>query len=162
MARNRVIYQSEALFVNHQYSGHQTIDITAGHTVGATAATAPGITADAFHQIARVQNANYSFSINRTDINQFGNLARIDTAVIEAPTVSLDFSYLLTDGTNGGVNRLGWAMVISKIAKSGEPAQSERGYHESPALIGDGVSYLGHGLQVGRFYPGILYARRPA
>ena len=53
-------------------------------------------------------------------------------------------------------------MVISKIAKSGEPAQSERGYHESPALIGDGVSYLGHGLQVGSFYPGILYACRLA
>ena len=49
-------------------------------------------------------------------------------------------------------------MVISKIAKSGEPAQSERGYHKSPALIGDGVSYLGHGLQVGSFYPEILYA----
>jgi len=96
MARNRVIYQSEALFVNHQYSGNNTIDIVDGGTVGGTAEGDNF----AFHQIHRVQSANYSFAINRTDVNQFGNLARIDTAVIEAPTVSLDFTYLLTNGTN--------------------------------------------------------------
>tara|TARA_Y100000034_G_scaffold135091_1_gene205650 strand:+ start:8498 stop:9727 length:1230 start_codon:yes stop_codon:yes gene_type:complete len=99
MARNRVIYQSEALFVNKQYSGSNTVDIVAGGTVG-DAITAQDIGTDGFHQIHRVQSANYSFAINRTDVNQFGNLARIDTAVIEAPSVSLDFSYLLTDGTN--------------------------------------------------------------
>jgi len=99
MARNRVIYQSEALFVNKQYSGSNTVDIVAGGTVG-DAITAQNIGTDGFHQIHRVQSANYSFAINRTDVNQFGNLARIDTAVIEAPSVSLDFSYLLTDGTN--------------------------------------------------------------
>ena len=99
MARNRVIYQSEALFVNKQYSGNKTVDIVAGGTVG-SAIVAQDIGTDGFHQIHRVQSANYSFAINRTDVNQFGNLARIDTAVIEAPSVSLDFSYLLTDGTN--------------------------------------------------------------
>ena len=100
MARNRVIYQSEALFVNHHTSGFNTVDIVAGDTVGSPGQAQPGINSSMFHQIARVQSANYSFSINRTDVNQFGNLARIDTAVIEAPTVSLDFSYLLTDGSN--------------------------------------------------------------
>ena len=100
MARNRVIYQSEALFVNKQYSGHNTVDIVDGSFVGDTVVQNPGIGKDNFHQIHRVQSANYSFSINRTDVNQFGNLARIDTAVIEAPTVSLDFTYLLTNGAN--------------------------------------------------------------
>jgi len=51
-------------------------------------------------QLKRVQSANYSFTINRQDVNQFGHLARIDSVVLEAPTVSLDFSYYLTDGEN--------------------------------------------------------------
>ena len=51
-------------------------------------------------QLKRVQNANYSFTVNRTDVNQFGQLSRIDSLVTETPTVSLDFSYLLTDGEN--------------------------------------------------------------
>lgn len=104
MARNRVIYQSEALFVTHQYSGGKTIDIVNGTHTGANL---PGDAADGseiqtghFHQIHRVQSANYNFAINRTDINQFGNLARIDTAVIDAPTVGLDFTYLVTNGEN--------------------------------------------------------------
>ena len=54
----------------------------------------------AIEQLKRVQNANYSFTINRQDINQFGQLSRIDAVVLEAPTVSLDFSYYLTDGEN--------------------------------------------------------------
>jgi hypothetical protein len=51
-------------------------------------------------QIKRVQSANYSFTINRQDINQFGHLGRLDSVVLEAPTVSLDYSYYLTDGEN--------------------------------------------------------------
>ena len=51
-------------------------------------------------QIKRVQSANYSFTINRQDINQFGHLGRLDSVVLEAPTVNLDFSYYLTDGYN--------------------------------------------------------------
>ena len=99
MARNRVIYQSEALFVNHQYTGSKTVDIVNGGIVGESNPT-QGIKSDQFHQIHRVQSANYNFAINRTDINQFGQLARIDTAVIDAPTVGLDFTYLVTNGVN--------------------------------------------------------------
>lgn len=51
-------------------------------------------------QIHRVQSANYSFSINRTDVNTFGKLARIDAIALEPPTVNLDFSYYPTDGFN--------------------------------------------------------------
>ena len=51
-------------------------------------------------QLKRVQNANYSFTINRQDINQFGHLGRLDSVVLEAPTVSMDFSYYLTDLEN--------------------------------------------------------------
>ena len=54
----------------------------------------------AIEQLKRVQSANYSFTINRQDVNEFGQLGRIDSVVLEAPTVSLDFSYYLTDGEN--------------------------------------------------------------
>ena len=79
MSRNRVIYQSEALFVSK--------DITS--------------TAHYDHaQLHRVQSANYGFSINRQDVNQFGNLARIDSIILEAPTVNFDVSYYPTNGFN--------------------------------------------------------------
>ena len=79
MARNRVIYQSEALFVSENAS---------------SAAAAK------HEQVERVQSANFSYTINRQDVNQFGNLARIDSLVLDPPTVSVDFSYYLTDGFN--------------------------------------------------------------
>jgi hypothetical protein len=79
MARNRVIYQSEALYVSEDI-----LSTTTGR----------------HRQLDRVQSANYNFSISRQDINQYGELARIDSVVLDPPTVNLDFSYYLTDGTN--------------------------------------------------------------
>jgi hypothetical protein len=79
MARNRVIYQSEALYVSKNINS-----------------TASGEHA----QLRRVQSANYNFSIERQDVNQFGQLARIDALVLKSPTVSLDFTYYPTDGYN--------------------------------------------------------------
>jgi hypothetical protein len=79
MARNRVIYQSEALYTS------KNINST---TTGEHA------------QLRRVQSANYNFSIERQDVNQFGQLARIDALVLASPTVTLDFSYYPTDGYN--------------------------------------------------------------
>ena len=123
--RNRVIYQSEALFVSHQYSGHKTVDIVNGSHTNLTPSIATGM----FHQIHRVQSANYSFAISRQDVNQFGNLARIDTAVIEAPTVGLDFSYLVTDGSNE--DKLGITAQATEVsAVSGLLSNvSGRNYH---------------------------------
>jgi len=79
MARNRVIYQSEALFVSRSANSTGTTN----HT-----------------QLNRVQSANFSYTINKQDINQFGELARIDSIVLDPPTVNTDFSYYLTDGFN--------------------------------------------------------------
>ena len=62
MARNRVIYQSEALFASKEYDSTGLSD----HV-----------------QIHRVQSANYGFTINRQDVNQYGTLARIGTEIIE-------------------------------------------------------------------------------
>lgn len=79
MSRNRVIYQSEALFASKEINS----------------------TGQADHmQLRRVQSANYSFNVTRTDLNQFGQLSRIDSLILEAPTVSADVSYFLGDGFN--------------------------------------------------------------
>mgnify|MGYP003136087336 CR=1 FL=1 len=98
MARNRVIYQSEGLFVSDD-------------------ASSTGITKH--EQLGRVQSANYSFTINRQDVNQFGDLARIDSLVLDPPTVNLDFSYYLADGFNE--RSLGFF-----VQNSGDGAGSQR------------------------------------
>jgi hypothetical protein len=62
-----------------------------------------GVNADAADehvQLRRVQSANYSLNVTRQDVNQFGELARIDSLILESPTVSFDMSYLLSDGFN--------------------------------------------------------------
>jgi hypothetical protein len=82
MARKRVIYQSEALFV-----------APTGLASGTTGAFA-------INQLMRVQDANYSFDITRTDVNQYGQLAAIDRVIVEQPTVSLDFTYYASSGQN--------------------------------------------------------------
>lgn len=79
MANNRIIYQSEALYVSDNYNS-----------------TGTGQHA----QLSRVQSANYSFTVPRTDINQYGVLSRIGTLNTETPTVSVDLSYYLTNGFN--------------------------------------------------------------
>ena len=70
--RKRVIYQSEALFAGQ--NGTQNIQ--------------------------RVQSANYSFTVPRVDVNQYGQLGQIERLIVEVPTVSLDFSYSLAGTTN--------------------------------------------------------------
>ena len=79
MAKNRVIYQSDALFAS------KSVDST-------------GI--KDHEQLRRVQSANYSLNITRQDVNQFGQLARLEAIILEAPTVSFDMSYYLGDGYN--------------------------------------------------------------
>lgn len=82
MPRNRIIYQSLALFASQvSTSGQQT-------GVGTIA------------QLHRLQSYDNDFSRSLTDVNQFGNLAAIDRIDLEAPTVNGSFSYYLTDGSN--------------------------------------------------------------
>jgi len=83
MARTRVIYQSEAVYCSQN-----------------VAFDAEQRGAGAIKQLSRVQSANYSFSVARQDVNQFGNLARIDSLILEAPTVNFDISYYPTNGFN--------------------------------------------------------------
>lgn len=111
MARNRVIYQSEALYVSpnatgyHYATGDKGVNDFDSITPAVTLADkmtnwTGGNTGTLVEQLTRVQSANYSFTVNRQDVNEYGKLARIDAISIEPPTVSLDFTYYLTDGRN--------------------------------------------------------------
>ena len=112
MARNRVIYQSEGLFVSDD-------------------ASSTGVTKH--EQLGRVQSANYSFTINRQDVNQFGDLARIDSLVLDPPTVNLDFSYYLADGFNE--RSLGFF-----VQNSGDGAGSQRNANAGADTVGNFAS----------------------
>ena len=78
-------------------------------------------------QLKRIQSANYGFTVNRTDVNQFGHLSRLDSVVVESPTVNLDFSYFLLDGynerqlefiTDGVINTLS-GMMSAEMSQAG-------------------------------------------
>ena len=158
--RNRVVYQSEALFISpnatgYHYTGSQGYGLTTPAT-GVTQSTGgahddgspygwecgdawpdwnPNGTnpilakghGSIIKQLKRVQTANYGFSVNRTDVNQFGHLSRLDSILVEAPTVNLDLSYYLLDGfnerqlgfvTDGATNTLS-GMMSAELSQAG-------------------------------------------
>ena len=143
MARNRIIYQSQALFIApnsnqfHLQSGSATSSDS--HGAGGVGKGWTGVTgfgaADAGNNekyrslvtpLERIQSANFNFSINRTDINEFGKLARIDSIAMESPTVGLDFNYYLTDG--GNERKLGFNIPTSNAPRVND---------ETPYVTGD-------------------------
>lgn len=75
MAKKRIIYQTEALYV------------------GTTGQASPD-------QLYRIQSASHDVDIQYVDINEMGRLSRLTTEIVEAPVVSLDFSYYILDGKN--------------------------------------------------------------
>jgi len=82
MSRNRIIYNVLALF--------------AGQNSATGSHSNPGDIA----QLTRVQSFDEDFSRTLTNVNQYGNLAAIDRIEITAPTVTSNFSYYITDGSN--------------------------------------------------------------
>ena len=95
MARKRVIYQSESLFVapTGDWVGNTAVASVSG------SAGSPGVPGSGV-QVHRVQSINYGFDVPRQDVNEFGKLARIDQVILESPTVSLDFTYYPETGVN--------------------------------------------------------------
>jgi len=81
--RNRVIYQSQAVYVSQDVN---STGILTGNNDNI--------------DLARIQSCNYSFSISRQDVNQFGELAAIDRIITDTPTVSLEGSYLMANMGN--------------------------------------------------------------
>jgi hypothetical protein len=82
MSRNRIIYQSLALFAG------QVNAVSGTHSAGN------------IKQLTRVQSWDSDFSRSFTDINQYGQLASLDRIELEAPTVNMSTSWYPTDGSN--------------------------------------------------------------
>jgi len=149
MARNRIIYQSQALFIapnsnqfHLQSGGANSSDahaMTLAQGKGWTGVTGVNVGSAKLRSLVtpleRIQSANFNFSINRTDINEFGKLARIDSIAMESPTVGLDFNYYLTDG--GNERKLGFNIPTSNV-----PRASATGYYETGDLAVSGHSAI--------------------
>lgn len=134
MARNRIIYQSEALYAGPSPATGD--HFSAGNTGN-----------NLVQQLQRVQSANYSFNIARQDVNQFGELAAIDRVILESPTVSLDFSYILN--SLGNEELLGFSPLdtdqVSCISGILNKTQDERNYFIRTTAEGTDALGIGTG-----------------
>jgi len=131
MARNRIIYQSEAVYAGPSpATGYHYGTLTPG--IGGNT-NVPDQNRNLVKQLQRIQTANYSFTVDRTDVNQFGQLAAIDRVILTNPTVSLDFSYINANLSNENI--LGFTVVsgsndsaISAISGFLNKTTDERNY----------------------------------
>jgi hypothetical protein len=102
--RTRLIFQNLDLFVGPAATSGSTATgamytIPVGVTGwGNLAAQLSG--ANLIAQLQHVQSATLNVAINRTDVNIFGQLNRIDQIIISPPTISLDATYFPSDGYN--------------------------------------------------------------
>ena len=126
ISRNRVIYQSQAVF---------------SAPTGVTTITA------ASHSIRRVQSCNYNFSVARQDINQYGELAAIDRLILQEPTVSVDLSYYF-EPTGFNERHLG----LRTNAPTGTSTTSD---HMLDAIISSGANFNQKNIYVMVSDPGI-------
>ena len=158
MARNRIIYQSQALFIApnstkfHLQSGSATSPDAhgAGGAVGKGWTGVTGFGAEnagnsevyrsLVTPLERIQSANFNFAINRTDVNEFGKLARLDSIVMESPTVGLDFNYYLTDG--GNERKLGFNIPTSALNGTDGARANNTDYFATGDLAVSGYSAL--------------------
>lgn len=138
MSRNRVIYQSKALFIAPNATGIQAVKT--GSNPPTNAATASYTAAEAvsatglLYKLDRVQNCNFNFTINRQDINELGKLARLGTIANEPPTVSLDYSYYITDGLNERL--IGFNFGGTAVGSAGAPSWDTQMVQGAGALSG--------------------------
>lgn len=131
MPRNRIIYQSEAVYAGPApATGYHYGTYTPG--IGGNS-NVPEVSTNLVKQLQRIQTANYSFTVDRTDVNQFGQLAAIDRVILTNPTVSLDFSYINSNLSNENI--LGFTIAsgssdssISSISGFLNKTSDERNY----------------------------------
>lgn len=114
MSRNRIIYQSQALFVGPTGVGALT-------------------------QIQRVQSVSHNSAINRTNIQQFGQLGQVDRIQLTPPTVTMNFEALLVNAINA--KALGFVVdgTVSCIASIASGTTDTHNYYISLAPEGSDV-----------------------
>lgn len=133
MPKNRIISQSEAVYVSTGASatGYMLWPGGTGHTNGGAG------TVNGLKQLHRIQSANYSANVTRTDINQFGQLSALDRIILQSPTVSLSLDYLVANAYNAGV--LGFTVDGTAGMASGilTKSQDEKNYFISTVREGE-------------------------
>lgn len=100
MPRNRIITQCEAVYCSTGTLGATGYMLLPGGT-GTTNGGAG--TTNLVAQLHRIQSANYSANVTRTDINQFGQLSALDRIILQSPTVSMNLDYIVANTYNANV-----------------------------------------------------------
>ncbi len=119
MPRNRILYQTDLLFIGPTGNLPVTGALNAGAVWGSTGASVIGQSYLA--ELYRVQKCDNGWTKNLKLVNQFGELAAIDLVPVEPPGVSLDFSYIQANLVNENlmgfnVNKAGDANQVSCIS----------------------------------------------
>lgn len=142
MNRIRQIYQSDALYVGsglaqnqHYSSGNSGINL--------------------IKQLNRVQSANFDYSVQRTEVNQFGQLDAIDRPSLSTPSAPLTFSYLLANMYNE--KQLGFNVGDGVTCISGILAKVTDGKNYFLKVVAEGQdangvvasTTLGHTMAIG-------------
>lgn len=99
MPRNRIISQSQAVYVStgSTASGYMLFPGGTGHAGGGAG------TINTLKQLHRIQSANYSANVTRTDINQYGQLSSLDRIILQSPTAALSIDYLVANAFNASI-----------------------------------------------------------
>ena len=87
MPRNRVTFNELNLFVGPSPA-------TGAHFSSGNSGS------NLISELSRIQSATLDWSLNRTEIREYGRGDRVDTVALNAPTVNLNFSYIPLDGSN--------------------------------------------------------------
>ena len=99
MPRNRIISQSQAVYVStgSTASGYMLFPGGTGYAGGGAG------TINTLKQLHRIQSANYSANVTRTDINQYGQLSSLDRIILQSPTAALSIDYLVANAFNASI-----------------------------------------------------------
>lgn len=134
MARNRIIYQSQAVALN-----------------GAATSNAPVV-------IPGVQSVTYGIDVTREDVNHFGQIGAIDRVVTEAPTATQEVQFHFPNGVitanilnaliSGSLSSAENGLIIGLDDEGSEFGESELS-SENVALLGGRLSSFSLEASVG-------------
>ena len=99
--RPRVIYQTEAIYTSLDATGYHFGNNTAKDTgIAIRNIDATGCSGNLVRQLHRIQAVDFDYKINWTNVDQYGQGARLDFMMLTTPDITLSFEYLLADGYN--------------------------------------------------------------
>jgi hypothetical protein len=88
----------------------------------------PGGSGNLIKQLYRIQSVNSNWNVNRVNVNQFGEQAAIDRVILESPTVSLSFNYLLANMYNESGLGFHTAGLYNAISGFLDKSQEDRNF----------------------------------